>query len=152
MESFILSTMASLLSVRPQSNRHTGLLLFIHSWHRDREQRRERQWCNLVATLWVLTSHPAAYHHRLGATHPLPKGWRSVMSRTQQNNKKTQAESRLSVDKYTTTHGHAWWLRGIIFVWVYRGTPQNSIEIVTLENSFCWEKKLETPQYAVCIV
>ena len=50
------------------------------------------------------TSYPA-HCYWLGATHPLPKGWCSEASWTQQNNKKIQAEDRVSADKYSATRG-----------------------------------------------
>ncbi len=55
-----------------------------------------------------------------GGYTPLPEDWCPETSWAQQN-KKIQAEGRVSADTDTTTHPNAskWWFRGIIFVWVH---------------------------------
>lgn len=88
MQSFVLSIVASLLCVCvalplysvKQTHRPAALYTFMT----QTESRRERQWCNLVTTLWITTSHPVWFYW-LEAAHSLPKGWHSEASWTQQN-------------------------------------------------------------------
>lgn len=94
---------------------YTSLLIGKHLWHNKPHERRRLLHAvlrkhvvhpgNRSKTLHAIfpTLHTASCYW-VGATHPLPKGWRTETSRTQKNTKKIQSEGSVFADKYTATH------------------------------------------------
>lgn len=104
----------------PRANRPAAL--------HDRPRGEERDGDRYVTMLLRVHRVLAWCCYWLGASHPLPKGWRPEMYRTKQTTKKIEAESRVSADTHTSTH--YWWVisddvEGLTFVWVYafKGNP-----------------------------